>query len=927
MLSRVATKPRLCWACRQSLHNRLGAVRGVPIFQPQLRRPYSSEQGSAIRDALKALIIDKDVPEHETGSRRGATQDDAFKTALKAQGRTGFEKVQDREPGTPSQNSDDTSSLPLLEEPKETGYNIALDADEDSVYDFNKDHFSHELLHHKKLEVDALGQPVEALIIKNPNKTKRARKAIRALEDQPMEGEIQWDNLVQKKDSESDYSDIVWQNLQELRPRKRVIPQDEFSQIMTTLVEGFKKDQLLHYYNFESSNEPASKVLGERPWLRKRGEWVAETPHEWGRLSPKQSHALAIMVKRWGLEIKEHVESFGRVQIWLQPNVFDVLTRLNTNILERLGSEVLDRSDGEKITANPQEARLSIYTRKTTVPTFLGQLDENLQALRTRRVTVAQVAPEALEPAAMAELARVTNTFIVHDAATKELEVTWLAEEQADSSAPEGHLKTEDAANVVSRLLLAVQRKNTLPSTAEIFTPLNGARSPAGMLERYDREKRSMSWKDKLGSWSRYVFRIGRADENEQNGLELPEQLLGPTSAFDSTEAGVENFLTATFGHVLHASQDVSQVTQGKSNRVLAPMVPHPAALTSITNGSDAQVTQTTAIMLNFSPAVSTENGTWEGAPEVRLRLPIDHDTDLANFSFPPNSALYGSVPCTIKDVLLPSEAVDVRVSHYQQLALDTEQQHLKAFLASSEFNLLAGRLRTPSQTKFSIPTRWLPAKSVESDGVADVPYVFMGLEVHQTVDLDLVGHVLRYNSIEAGQHGGQRQELSLQATTTGASSDMLRKNFAQLVSEVVQGKKFSWHEGFKLASERSQEDFEIELVDEDAEDIAEGADVLEELGEANVSVQRAMGTAVPSQAQHGDDASAVNFQEPTSSEDLVDNQDGAGILSKDKSPEVSLGSQGAPEPSQDEVPQKETSHSQAATSTSQTETSNEAKK
>jgi hypothetical protein len=250
------------------------------------RRPYSSEPSNPIRDALKALKEDIHVPEEEG----------------------------------------ETEELPESEETTEHYAKALRDPRQPPKA------FKHDLLHHKKLNIGALGESVEALIINNPNDVRRKRRLLQTIDDPLVPENAGLDGVTLEKDSDSEYSSVVWQNLEEFSPANKIISLEEFKQIMDAIVEGFTKNQLLHYY-VEESSEPAAEKPHEYPWLLKRDDWTAQRPFQWTGLTPKQSQTVLIMIKRWGLTIKEEVESLGRVQLWLQPNVFRLLTRKWTVIL------------------------------------------------------------------------------------------------------------------------------------------------------------------------------------------------------------------------------------------------------------------------------------------------------------------------------------------------------------------------------------------------------------------------------------------------------------------------------------------------------------------------------------------------------------------------------------------------------------------
>lgn len=332
----------------------------------------------------------------------------------------------------------------------------------------------------------------------------------------------------------------------------------------------------------------------------------------------------------------------------------------------------------------------------------------------------------------------------------------------------------------------------------------------------YHREERSKSWRDYLRSWTRYIDAVAKPDDQKLQPLQLASrvELVQLPPAFTPDSSRVSELTIATFGHVLHPADTTkgsSKKNTNKTRRILSPVIPHPAALTILSAG-DEPVTQSTAIILNFSPDCTQQDGAAADGkllPRVRLTLPVDETTDLSNFDFPPHSTLHAVTAQRIQDLLLPTESVDVRLTQQQLVSLATDQPALKQFLSASEFNLLEGRLRTPSRIALALPGGGGGGGGVNT---SDVPYLFMGLEVHQVVETSLGGHTIRYESIEAGQHGGQRQQLSLHRASSAAGSK--DDGFLQLVEDVAAGNVFSWNDGAALMQQRSSETFTMDMLE-----------------------------------------------------------------------------------------------------------------
>lgn len=347
-----------------------------------------------------------------------------------------------------------------------------------------------------------------------------------------------------------------------------------------------------------------------------------------------------------------------------------------------------------------------------------------------------------------------------------------------------------------------------------------------------------MRWKDKLRPWSRYVLPVGQATTT---GDDISNHLLEAASLPASSDSEVKKesevvVTTASFGHVLHGKGSRTVATMAKHRRLLSPALPHPASFTSIVD-EDRPLTQRTTITLNFSPDPQHHLKDADSTlPSVQLQLPVDPVTDIADSSLPSGSTLFGVAAHSVCDILLPSESVDVRLTQQRLLPLDASQEPIKEFLSHSEFDLPKGILRTPSKITFSIPKSWAadPKAKRKPSKTATIkaPYIFMGLETHQVAEFDFHGHTLRYDSIDAGRHGGHRQELSLQAGPIQRGEDQVgppfelgkeeASVFLSIAGEIATGKHFSWHNGSELVRELSDEDLgfdELQVFDEEAFD------------------------------------------------------------------------------------------------------------
>ncbi|KAL3955018.1 hypothetical protein ACCO45_010581 [Purpureocillium lilacinum] len=803
MLSRAATLPRVCLSCRLALARRHATPRLHNGAAGHNRsRTFASDSNPADKERIEALISGSvshgsadGIGKGPSGRRRARRSKDDDKPAP-------WEFPPQEEGNAPGPSSSEIPELPeVVEEENIHDAEGAPNPERQSTGRPRIDRsraFRHDLLNHQNLGVDALGKPVEALILKNPNRMTRSKKHVPVLEEATaITGTpLRWEDVLPTEQGpEYDFSDEVYRNIDELRPvDTKVLPRRDFDKLLGALVDGFTREQLVGYFNKGNWDKDLQHHQGPSyTWAVKQAPWQAAQPNDWGVLKPKQQHAVLILTAKWGLDVQEQVEGLGRSLLWLKPHVFQLITRSSSAVLETLSAGLLDKASNERISTSHSDCRLGIYARKSTIPLILERINDVVKSIKTKVVPVRHVEEENLAEPVLRELGRITSTTAQYDSGNQEISVSWLAEDSQGHAAslaegePSTGTETEDPADIVSRLLPRRQPTAQL-NQAQIITSLKSSGPGKGAFVEHHREMRTMSWRDKLRQWARYVSPV------------------------------------ATFGHVLHTEHSIKSSRMSKSRRILSPVVPHPAALTSITADADKPVSQSTAIILNFAPELASNQTQGDTLPRIRLTLPVNPDTDLSAFAFPPDSSLEGVVPLQVNDIMLPDENVDVRLVQQQLFPLDTQQESLKAFLAVSDFNLLAGRLRTPSRATFSVPSGWLTNSSGKTDQeqhpASDIPYLFMGLEIHQIVDLEWRGHTLRYNSIEAGQHGGQRQELSLlagppaQSTARDPPSEHV-KTFLQLAEEVALGKHFSWDEGYMLMQERSDEQFSWDMLDE----------------------------------------------------------------------------------------------------------------
>ncbi|KAK1252377.1 hypothetical protein MKX08_003564 [Trichoderma sp. CBMAI-0020] len=727
----------------------------------------------------------------------------------------------------------------------------------------SKPSFQDERIQSRSVSVAALGKQIEAIMLKNPNEMKRPKRPTRRIQDKAPEAKVKLDAerdlmMEEVEESNEEALEAALKHIGDLRPVDRtILLMKDFDALANSLLDGFKSSQLTRYYNRErlTAHNQSLQKPPSYSWVADQSPWEPAKPDHWGPLRPKQRQVILIMQTIWNLEVKEQVEGLGRTLVWLEPRIFQLIASPNSSILEQVSKDFLYESNKEKITASFDDCRINIYAQKSTVPVILSHLDEIVKSIRHQKISSRHIEENDLDEQLLKELEQITKTHIKYNKDDKELEISWL-ESQTSSPSPEGTKNIETSADIALRLLLEQPSKDD-QNSVHIITPSEIDKAKDGYFISHQRERRSMRWKDKLKPWSRYVHPVGQTTTASDDVLKhLLEVVSLPASSNSKAKKEAESVVTtASFGHVLHGKGSRTATTMAKHRRLLSPVLPHPASFTSIMDG-DGPLTQRTTITLNFSPDPQHHsNDTISTLPSVQLQLPVDPVTDIAHSSLPSGSTLFGIAAHSVSDILLPSESVDIRLTQQRLLPLDASQEPIKEFLSHCEFDLPKGILRTPSKITFSIPKAWAAdpkaKRKPSKTATVNASYIFMGLETHQIAEIEFHGHTLRYVGIDAGRHGGQRQELSLQAGPPMRGSDgeqdkapfelneEVASAFISLAGEIATGKYFSWHNGSELVRELSDESLgfdELEVLDDEEIDQELSSSEAEYSGDAQSS-------------------------------------------------------------------------------------------
>ncbi|KAI1741912.1 hypothetical protein F4680DRAFT_413827 [Xylaria scruposa] len=298
----------------------------------------------------------------------------------------------------------------------------------------------------------------------------------------------------------------------------------------------------------------------------------------------------------------------------------------------------------------------------------------------------------------------------------------------------------------------------------------------------------------------------------------------------------------ASFGQILHPYQSsnptplLSDLLASTDRRIFAPTAPHPLYLSKLSaSNSDSssfpQAPTKFSLVLRFWPSALQSNKAFGDTKESPPRAPIiELRLAASDREVQGVESLRAITRTHHTDVMLPSSPVDVRFTQTQYEALEARDSEAFAkwrplvdFLKHSHLDLENGKLEVPSRQRFSIPRRLIadasphltPEEEESATEFAEaeqqqqqdqtqpedskdnirVYYEFVGLEFHRSVTLPYEGHQLTYTSIEAGQGGGRRAEVTLEPvqhlrsttpTTETADKGTLQEDFLECCSRFV---------------------------------------------------------------------------------------------------------------------------------------------
>ncbi|KAF4124554.1 hypothetical protein GMORB2_5220 [Geosmithia morbida] len=829
MLSRAVCAPRVCLSSRLGLvaSSRSAAAGAAARRQlPRLQstslalRAYSSNSlGVAQKKRVEALISgnepldssrrrrrksprrrhDDDGPEWELLQPETATVDAVTTDQHHASAQTSQSATVKGTEAAEYDPVEGTEPLPPIEEPPAPTQPGSPDQRR------SVNHFRDRLFDLQRVNAEALGRPIDTLVIRDPDMLRRKGGGRKMVIPTDSTDQLDWRSLLEPATpAEVDAVAEALANIEELRPIDLTIPRRQLNDLIDSLSEGFTKDQLSMYHGQadDPKTSPSSHQIPKYDWLAGCSSWKSASQESVGAESPKKRLARAIVTSKWNIQAQEEVGGLGLTEIHVNSRVYGMLTSPSIGASAALTLRHLSPSIGEAITPyahGPHSGTVHLHTRKSIVPGILSFIDELSQRMVTKDIPLDDLSDQSdFRPEFWEGLSRRTGTLIEYQRGLKNLEV----KEQITT--------------------------RRLKSKAKIIK--------AGRLVPHYRESRGMSWRDKLHQWSRFVLPASVPGELKAKHLKFPSNVeiswpseagaravvdtVGVAGTRSSVRAGEGDRITATFGHILHHKTiPITDAAAESRRRIMSPVVPHPASFTDFLPEYESDLKKQLSIVLDFVPAPNSSKG--GPLPEVRLTLPIVNDADYDRASLTDRSSLRAVQPIFTTDLLVPDEVVDVRIHRQREIPLDLSlQDSLRAFIDASELVMADGRLKTPSRTMLVLPIHLFPV-TPEGEDVSDnnnnnntnntntnsASYLFAGLNVHETVELAWKGCTLRYDSIEADRHDGTHQQLSLECDGTQD-----RAHFLKLLELAVEGKYWSWNKGVSQVRELPEDVSEGEL-------------------------------------------------------------------------------------------------------------------
>lgn len=188
-----------------------------------------------------------------------------------------------------------------------------------------------ELLYQRDVGIKALGQTVDALILRNPNKMFTSRADEPLIErDQPSKP-FDLQNVVghAQEASAAQPQSELFRNIEELRPSDTtVLRRSQFEELQQALLDGFTTAQLRAYMQaFPKENV---EDIAPYAWVTEQVDSLHSEQNPEMSRSVKSSFVLRIMLRAWHLETQDEYEKVGSMRFQLRQDAWWLLNRKQT---------------------------------------------------------------------------------------------------------------------------------------------------------------------------------------------------------------------------------------------------------------------------------------------------------------------------------------------------------------------------------------------------------------------------------------------------------------------------------------------------------------------------------------------------------------------------------------------------------------------
>ncbi|KAL1892274.1 hypothetical protein Cpir12675_004630 [Ceratocystis pirilliformis] len=674
------------------------------------------------------------------------------------------------------------------------------------------------------LDKPILGQPGQAIIMRTSRLPKNLDYETQVFESDSLDaGEIE--AIARDRVVPTDQELVA--NIDELRPSSNIIQYEEFLRLQAMLDSSLTAENLqsyLDHYNTPRVLNPGTDFRDpediDYDWISGPVTWIPKALIKTEDFKRKNILILNLMLREWKLKIQEEEFGRGSMTVKIASQAVGLLLSPQTNMLSLLKKRYLGL--GEDIRVNPLDNTFVVNASHALSLTLLRKINELASRMRGGSIPLALFDNRRLSDAEVRELAGITTAWI-HQSPEGEknptVEVGWIEDVMPMPT-------IESIKHVVTRLMHVALMPAVESTALAIILPFGTATSEYAMLVQDHSNPKKRNWKNRMGEWMRLTtpaIEKPKTTEPEsvdtidtkkatqsakttvsklalpvelQNALKWPLSTSEPraTSA-PSAWSPITTRTSAVFGHMLHVKPTTATTScvpcpagpPTLSTSFLVPTIPHISCLARIPIDPATLPTESHTLVLHFvaSPQSLPTAISASVAPKLELHISVPESASSITWLNSAKRLVYVRAAHRTQ-VLLPAADVDVQITQQRVQTLATDalvnNANLQTFIDESILDLVEGTLRTPPAVNLSVPLGDLETGSEVEAMSPELQFLFTGLEMRESFTAPFHGHRLAHSSIEAGYHGGQRAEFSLEPVipTTTTSPNSLRINVSE---------------------------------------------------------------------------------------------------------------------------------------------------